>query len=714
MMRQHIRAGAVIVGLIVALALAAAWLAPHDPLARASVARDGAGSPIGPPFPPGTPGHWLGSDRFGRDTLSRIMWGARPTLLLAGLVALLRLALGTLVGIGAGWSQGVAGRLARGALSLASALPVLLVALAVITLLGSERGLVVFILGLSLTGWSGTAHLVAAQVRVISRQPYIAAGRALGASGGRLLARHIPRQLSPLVGGLLAIELASTLTLVAGSGFLGYYIGGGAWIVLSGDANPVAARTSDAPEWGQMLAGALERSLDPWPLLLVGGMLLLTITGSNLLGSGLMASQPTPQLPGRGWRAIERMLLALAMVPRRAAAGAAVVAVLALAGGTWWCWPRPPAVRSIGAAPHVPGGHAWGMTGRDPAGSRDADLPPGGPTRFRSWLVGAPFLGDPLITADGVVIAASRAALHLLDGAGTLRELPVPRQPIAGPALGSDGSIILVDRAAVAWALDRAGQTRWRGATADRGEATSGPVVAGDGSILFTTVDRVQALAADGTARWSSDVLDGPSELLPRVVPDGALVLLQDRIIRLADGRALPQQFVEPAGEFRDPLLLVGADGSLARRVADQVEIWQLHDGAPVVVARRSWPSASATITFPTQAGISRGGIAWLLYGAGAGEARLVWLAADGSSAQQATGMRAAQVIAVAPDGAVLVCGQQRGAAACAVLERTGTRWREVLGVPGGVVGGAFAGARAVVLTDAGGLVVIEFAAAGP
>jgi len=306
------------------------------------------------------------------------------------------------------------------------------------------------------------------------------------------------------------------------------------------------------------------------------------------------------------------------------------------------------------------------------------------------------------------------AALHLLDGAGTLRELPVPRQPIAGPALGSDGSIILVDRAAVAWALDRAGQTRWRGAAADRGEATSGPVVAGDGSILFTTVDRVQALAADGTARWSSDVLDGPSELLPRVVPDGALVLLQDRIIRLADGRALPQQFVEPAGEFRDPLLLVGADGSLARRVADQVEIWQLHDGAPVVVARRSWPSASATITFPTQAGISRGGIAWLLYGAGAGEARLVWLAADGSSAQQATGMRAAQVIAVAPDGAVLVCGQQRGAAACAVLERTGTRWREVLGVPGGVVGGAFAGARAVVLTDAGGLVVIEFAAAGP
>jgi len=713
-MRRGVHAGAWIMALVVFMALAAPWIAPHDPLARASIARDGAGSYIGPPFPPGTPGHWLGSDRFGRDTLSRIVWGARPTLLLAGLVALLRLALGVLIGVGAGWSRGVAGSLARAMVALASAAPALLVALVVITLLGIERGLVVFILGLSLTGWSGTAHLVAAHVRVISQQPYIVAGRALGASGGRLLARHIPRQVAPLIGGLLAIELASTLTLVASSGFLGYFIGGGAWIVLSGDANPVAARTSEWPEWGQMLAGALERSLDPWPLLIVGGVLVLAITGSNLLGTGLMAAQPTPRLPRRGWRAFEHVLLQLADAPRHAVAGIAMVAALALCGSIWWSWSQPTVLRPIGAAPRVPGGHAWGMTGRDPAGSRDAELPPGGPTRFRSWLVGAPFLGDPVIAADGVVIAASQAALHLLDSAGTLRDLPVPRQPVAGPAIGDDGSIILVDRAAVVWSLDRTGQTRWRVAAVTRGEATSGPLVAGDGSILFTTVDRVQAIGADGTLRWSSDVLDGPSDLMPRVGPGGELVVVQNRIIRLADGRSWPQQFVEPAGEFRDPQLFVGADGTLARRVADSIEIWQLRDGEPAVVSQRRWPSASATIAFPTQAGLSRGGIAWLLYGAGAGEARMVWLMADGTSVQQATGLRAAQLIAIAPDGAALLCGQYRAAAACAVLERGGTRWREPLGVPGMVVGGAVADSRAVLLTDAGGLVVIEFAMAGP
>ena len=160
----------------------------------------------------------------------------------------------------------------------------LVIALATIAFVGIQRGLLAFLLGLSLTGWAETARYVETQTRVIRQQPFMEAARGMGAPPTHLVVYHILRHLLPLTAMLLAIEISSTLMTTAALGFLGYYIGGGAWLAVE---DFVARNTAGIPELGQMLATAIEQILDPWPMVVVGSVVVLIIFGFSLLGEGL-------------------------------------------------------------------------------------------------------------------------------------------------------------------------------------------------------------------------------------------------------------------------------------------------------------------------------------------------------------------------------------------------------------------------------------------
>ena len=301
--------GSVLVLFVFLLAVLGPSLALRDPLETNTVVKVG-GEWIRLPYPPfAVPGFPLGSDAYGRDLLSRLLWGIRPTLILVTVVACVRLVLGVLIGLAAGWSSGRWGRILEGVMSGALAIPVIIVSLAVITAIGIQRGLIAFIVGLAVTGWAETARLVSEQTRSLKSLPYVEASGALGASGTETLARHVVRQISPMFGMLLAFEAGSTLMTVAALGFLGYYVGGAFWIEVT-DFSTRAI--SGMPELGQMLANSWQ-IFKPWATVATGTVIFLAVLGFSLVGEGFAAALEY----GRAWAANP----ALEPIPHRWARG---------------------------------------------------------------------------------------------------------------------------------------------------------------------------------------------------------------------------------------------------------------------------------------------------------------------------------------------------------------------------------------------------------
>lgn len=275
--------GSVIVALLAALVAAGPGLAPRDPMAMHAEVIIVGGRFLFPPFPPFTlPEYPLGSDRVGRDVLSRLLAGVRPTMILVSAVALARLSVGSAIGLLSGWSERWFGRALDVIISAVLSVPILIAAIAIIAALGSAYGVMAFVLGLSVTGWAETARAVREQTRVIKGQYYIEAARALGASNAHVLSRHVLPQITPLLSILFALEISRTLMVTGGLGFLGYYIGGGVWFTVE---DFVERNIVGLPELGQMLStfGLLE----PWGMFAAGSVVFLAVLGFNLLGDGL-------------------------------------------------------------------------------------------------------------------------------------------------------------------------------------------------------------------------------------------------------------------------------------------------------------------------------------------------------------------------------------------------------------------------------------------
>lgn len=257
-MRGRVLIGLLLVGAVAALALAAPWLYPDDPLDM--VARPNLWPAADPSLP-------LGSDLMGRDMAAGVAHGARASLLVGVLSAAVALGLGTAVGAVAGFVGGAADAALMRATEVFQTMPPFLFAVAVVAVLGPSLANVVLAIGV--TSWPAVARLARAEVLAVRGRDFVAAALASGAGPARILLRHVmPNALSPVL--VTASVLVATAILTeAGLAFLN----------LS-DPNLVT--------WGGMIGNGRETLRTHWYMSAVpGAALALAVLGFNLLGDAL-------------------------------------------------------------------------------------------------------------------------------------------------------------------------------------------------------------------------------------------------------------------------------------------------------------------------------------------------------------------------------------------------------------------------------------------
>jgi ABC-type dipeptide/oligopeptide/nickel transport system permease subunit len=700
-------------------------LAPRDPLERTLIAEIGERI-RGTPFPPFQSWDFpLGSDRFGRDLFSRLIWAVRPTLILVAIVAALRLLIGVLLGVIAGWSARVGARLISTLINAALAIPVLLVAIAAITAIGDGVGLPAFVFGMVLTGWAETAQTIRAQTQLVATQPYIQASRALGANGPQIVLRHVTRQIGPLLTTLLAFELSATLMLTAALAFLGYFIGGGVWIITSGELIPVAERVSGLPELGQLVGTANVRLSirPPWEMIFPASVMVLAILGFNLLGEGLRRrqSRTLPAQPrglagllGSAWQRVEAQAITRAgRWDDRAARRVYALVGLALLSGTLWLgWQLRPAPTSAvqPPLPALPRTDGWAAQRADAAGTLR-----GLPTAFvepRPVLeFSAPRLAAPAIGPDETIYVASADTLHALAPDGTERwAVPFPGPPAGAPALAADGTIYLTDTQGGLYAYAPDGSARWQFQSSYRAEVGHGPIVGRDGTIYYGIIDALQAVNPDGTARWLNRDPRLPYQRhQPRLSPNEALVFLKSSAFNTADGSLFPLTIVPDEPVFAENGFLVGANGRTYYRTDHRVIPWRQVDGGVAVQPALSWGAGNALV-MPADAGVLVTGDVWLLYSTDFADMRLVWIGNDsGLLGDGLYPVRGARVIAANDDGSLLICGQSAQRRQVCGLYRPGMArdpdWQiDLASVSNRVVGGALSSERLYIVTSNGTL----------
>ncbi len=290
-MNRPLALGLLLLGALLALAVAGPYLAPKDPLQMYPLMRDAAGKWHHHPFLPlEVEGFPLGTDYDRRDVLSRLLWAFRPTLVIALAAGVMRLVAATVLGAAAGWSRGRAGGALAALTTVVAAVPVLIVAILALFVLGRERTQLDFVLALTITGWAPAALLVATRVRALRDEPYVAAARALGSGDVHLVRRHILPHLALLLPILFAFEVASVLLTLAELGFLGLFIGGGTLRSTPSGIDPssILKLVTGQPELSQMLSAGWDLIfLTPWLVLWAGALFVLVVMAFTLLGEGL-------------------------------------------------------------------------------------------------------------------------------------------------------------------------------------------------------------------------------------------------------------------------------------------------------------------------------------------------------------------------------------------------------------------------------------------
>ncbi|NNU84785.1 ABC transporter permease [Geobacillus sp. BMUD] len=250
--------GAGIVFFFILVAILAPWLAPYDYKDQQLAER----------LQPPSETHWFGTDDFGRDIFSRVIYGARISLWVGFFSVLGSVMVGSLLGIVAGyygrWIDGVISRL----FDIMLAFPSILLAIGIVAVLGPS--LQNALIAIAVINVPNFGRLIRSRVLSIKQEEYITAAKAIGMSDWRILIHHIlPNSLAPIiVQGTLAI--ATAIIEAAALGFLGL------------GAQP------PNPEWGKMLSDAKDfLTQAPWTMIFPGLAIMLTVLGFNLMGDGL-------------------------------------------------------------------------------------------------------------------------------------------------------------------------------------------------------------------------------------------------------------------------------------------------------------------------------------------------------------------------------------------------------------------------------------------
>ena len=240
-------------------AIAAPWLAPHDPL-RTDFSQSLS--------PPGAPGHPLGTDQLGRDVLARMLFGARLALFIGGCTVAVTALVGGLLGLVAGfverWPSTVLMRLVDVQLSF----PFILLAMTINAIMG--LGLRNIILSLSAAGWVVYARVVRGEVLSVKQRDFVQAAAALGMGRTRLMFRHVLPNVAPSIIVVASLQFSSFIVAEAAISFLGFGV------------------QPPTPAWGSMLSESRDFLYVAWWLAeFPGAALALTALGVNLLGDWL-------------------------------------------------------------------------------------------------------------------------------------------------------------------------------------------------------------------------------------------------------------------------------------------------------------------------------------------------------------------------------------------------------------------------------------------
>jgi peptide/nickel transport system permease protein len=240
------------------LALASPWIAPYP-----YDAQDFSQALL----PPGL-GHWLGTDEFGRDVLSRIMYGSRASMATAMAATGISFLIGITLGTVGGYFGGLIDSAIGAVVDISWSFPYLLLALFLVAFL--EPGLTSVMLAIGLVSWAGYARVARAQILSLKEQDFIVSARIVGASHLRIMFHHLLPNAIPSAIVLGSVGMAYAILAEAGLSYLGL-----------GVQPPV-------PSWGSVLsAGRSYIGIAPWLMTFPGITIALAVLGFNLLGDGL-------------------------------------------------------------------------------------------------------------------------------------------------------------------------------------------------------------------------------------------------------------------------------------------------------------------------------------------------------------------------------------------------------------------------------------------
>ncbi len=250
--------GLVVFVLVVLAAVFAPWLSPHDPTDQNVLQR----------LKPPSADHLAGTDSFGRDILSRLLYGARISLIIGIASTAIAMLVGSLIGIVAGWYGGRLDAALMQAMDILLAFPSLILGLIIVAMLGPSMTNI--IAAIAVTSIPPFARIARAPTIAVKEREYIEAGRALGFSDGRLMGLHVLPNIFPEILVMGSLWLAAAIRTEASLAFVGL-----------GVKPPI-------PTWGGMIREGFENILDSaWLAVMPGMAILIVVFALNLLGDGL-------------------------------------------------------------------------------------------------------------------------------------------------------------------------------------------------------------------------------------------------------------------------------------------------------------------------------------------------------------------------------------------------------------------------------------------